>query len=516
MKLSLRLRLTFWFTAIVAFSLALFGLLNYVTVSSELNQNLDSSILSVAESLRYTIEQKQQETNQPLQVPRPSRKPSKQEEDPFAWLLIDSLGEFIGPILPPPDTVEVEKQPEVVWSAVYKHILLNSKDYFIQIADSTNEIVWRSENMRPSAENTITLPMAAEIQAEIDSTNTYQEIVQFELDGEKVRAVVLMSPHVQITVAYPMFEVEATLNDLFSSLIIALPGILLISTMGGWFLARYSLQPIELLNYEAKEITASSLSKRLPVPQVNDEIARLTVTLNDMISRLEKSFLQVRQFTSDASHELQTPLSILIGELEIALRSPKSTEEYEEILSSALEEVLRLSKVVKNLLQLSRAESGEMKLRLEPIDIGLLLEDVFEDALILCEEKHIDVECKGAESIVVTGERAQLHQALLNLVENAIKYSYERGALCLEQLTHADYVYINITDTGMGIPAKDLDHIFDRFYRVDKARSQSVSGHGLGLSIVQSIIRAHGGSISVSSRVGQGTTFQIRLPRPKT
>lgn len=513
MKLSLRLRLTIWYSTIVAVSLALFGFLNYATVSQELNENLDSSIARVAETLDNLIRQKQQETNQPLKpaaTQRHSRtaQTKSKKKDNFAFLRRDTLRSYIGPIRPIRDTASAnDEQADVVWSAVYEHILLNPKNYLIQIADTANTIIWKSDNLRPGS-----LPLPSGEIVSADSVSSRRIVPRYHYNDQTLRLLLYRSSTVQISVGYPVSEIEGTLKDLFSSLVIALPGVLLLSTIGGWFLAKYSLQPIDDITRSAQDITAHNLSRRLPMPPVNDEVARLTETLNEMIARLEASFRQIQQFTGDASHELRTPLAILMGELEIALRTAKKPEEYQDVIISALEEVVRLSKVVEHLLELSRAESGQVEMHFELMKLDHMLTDIYEDAMILSEEREIQVHYTAEKNVEIYGDKVRLHQAFLNIVDNAIKYTPNGGEIFITLWREKQYAVVSIRDTGVGIPAQDINNIFDRFYRVDKARSQDVRGHGLGLAIVKWAIEAHNGSVELQSEVGKGTTFTVRLP----
>jgi len=323
-------------------------------------------------------------------------------------------------------------------------------------------------------------------------------------DGKVMRVLFYRSNLLQITIAYAIDEVRSTLNELFSLMLYLLPLIFFVSLAGGWWLASYSLQPIEKITQTAREITARRLDQR--------------ITLNDMIARLEASFQQIRQFTSDVSHELRTPLSILMGELELALRSRRSPEEYEQILSTALEEVIRLSKLVQNLLELSRAETGQINLTMEQLDLSLLLHDIVEDAEILAEAKNIQVHSSIETPLWIRGDKHRLYQAFLNLVDNAVKYTPENQTIAIRGARQGQNVVVEIEDTGIGIPAKDIPFIFRRFYRVDKARSRKIQGQGLGLAIVQWIIHSHGGEIQVESTPGKGSCFRIILPvaQPKT
>lgn len=287
---------------------------------------------------------------------------------------------------------------------------------------------------------------------------------------------------------------------------------LLISTLGGFILARISLKPIDDLATSAREITASNLSNRLPEPKTNDEVARLTYTLNEMIARLEGSFNQIKQFTADVSHELRTPLAILTGELEVALRSDKTPEEYQTLLISALEEVGRLSKVVRTLLDLSRAETGQVSIDHQVVNLSAMLDELSEDAMILAEERSISVGSMIEPAIFIDGDSVRLHQALLNILDNAIKYTPEGGDILMRLVQEGDRAILRLSDTGVGIAPEHLPHIFDRFYRADQARSQDIQGNGLGLSIVKWIIEAHEGTIRAESKQNKGTMITIVLP----
>lgn len=535
MQLSFRLRLMIGYAGIVAFTVAVFSAAFYVTVFDDLNSNLDSSMQRVAESLDDIIKQKQRETRQPLrpaQTNRPKRKdsPLAQPSDYFSFLREQSRRTFIGPVLPPPDTAKQKAQEaDVVWSAVYEHILFNPKNYYIQVADTSGAIVWRSENL---VNQNSALPLPSDGMLAGDTLPFRCTLPRYPFgklfvkaaagkpastSKQTLRLFVYRTVNVQISVGYPVGEIETTLGDLIATLVMAIPLVLAVALVGGWLLARYFVQPVEAITRTAQEITAHNLGQRIPVRQVNDEITRLAETLNEMISRLEDSFKQIRQFTGDASHELRTPLAVLMGELEIALRSPKSSEEYQDVLTSALEEVHRLSQVVQNLLELSRADSGQVHIVRDTVNISAMLDDIYEDAMILAEERDIRVEYRSTPDVMLLGDKVRLHEALLNVVDNAIKYTHAGGRIiialeCEDDEEQSQCALVSVSDTGVGIPADEIPRIFDRFYRVDKARSKEVGGHGLGLSIVKWIVEAHHGSIHVQSHIGKGTTFFIRIP----
>lgn len=505
-----------WYTVIVAVPLLVLIVLTYITVQQELNDNLDSSLQRVAESLDYIIRKKQEETRQPLRPslserPRKTKQNAPLSSDYFEFFRAVERKRFVGPIIPPKDTTkQIEEKSDVVWSAVYEHILLNPKNYFIQVADSSGVIVWRSENLQQQKSRQLPFPSVGMLAG--DTYPFRYTIPNLSFGKQRLRIFVYHTGTVQVSVGYPVDEVETTLNKLFSSLIFALPLVLMLAVGSGWFLAKYFVQPVEEMTRLADDITAHNLSQRLPERRVNDELTRLARTLNAMIERLERSFKQIRQFTGDASHELRTPLAILMGELELALHSDRTPDEYQDIIASAVEEVSRLTQVVKNLLELSRADSGQVPLDVGVMSISALLEDIVEDAMILGEEKNIRVQSTIERDVVILGDKVRLHQAFLNIIDNAVKYTPKGGAVTVSLRKIDETALVSVTDTGVGIPEGDQELVFDRFYRVDKSRSGEVGGHGLGLSIVRWVVEAHLGKIKVTSQLGKGSIFFIWLP----
>ena len=506
-NISLRFRLVFWYSAIVSGTLLTFGIAAYITVSSDLYQNLDTSLERVSRSLDYIIQKKQKETMQPLK-PAPRRKKYYRQQkeiaaDSFAFfrkntVVLDTSIAFRN------DSNGVDEDP--VWSAVYEHILFNPKNFYIQISDLKGQVVWRSENL--DTNSLATVP--------IQNTNGFEPIISSThiLTGKShnLRLLRTRTKQAYISVGYSLEEIDTTLYELFTSLLIGFPVVLLISTIGGFILARVSLKPIDDLATSAREITASNLSNRLPEPKTKDEVARLTHTLNEMITRLEESFYQIKQFTADVSHELRTPLAILTGELEVALKSEKSTREYQELIISCLEEVERLSNVVRTLLDISRAETGQVHIEQKRINLSLMLEEISEDAEILAEEKNITVGKMIEPGLFVEGDDIRLHQALLNIVDNSVKYTNIGGDILIRLVKQGNDAVLRLSDTGVGISEEHLPHIFDRFFRADQARSKDIQGNGLGLSIVKWIIEAHQGIITAESTIGKGTMITIILP----
>jgi heavy metal sensor kinase len=293
----------------------------------------------------------------------------------------------------------------------------------------------------------------------------------------------------------------------------ALPVIVFVGGLLGWLLTKRAMQPLQDLVRTSESITGASLSLRIPLRGAGDEIDRLIDTFNRMIGRLENSFQQMRQFTTDVSHELRTPITAVRGQLEVALMTARSEEELRDAIQAALEESERLSNLVKAMLALSHAESGQTVLRRQQQDLSVLAGDVLEQFHILAEEagvRLLAVLPPGCEAEI---DRTQFERLVSNLLSNAIKYTPSGGEVRLRLTPGAGSVELAVEDTGCGIPPEHLPHIFDRFYRVPGADAGSERGLGLGLSFVAWIVSAHGGKIDVSSQPASGSSFVVTLPR---
>jgi heavy metal sensor kinase len=302
------------------------------------------------------------------------------------------------------------------------------------------------------------------------------------------------------------------LRHLRTTLFFFLPGMLGLSIFSGRLMARRVLQPIETITREAQTIEAQDLNRRLPVANPQDEIGQLVGVLNSLLSHLEGAFVQMRQFTADAAHELRTPLAVLRCGMEVIMTRARCVEEYQEALSTSIEEVSRLSRIVDNLFLLARADAGSQEFTWEPVDLGTLVQEVYEQAELMAEVKGLNISLHTDGEISVQGDYARLKQLVLNLVDNAVKYTSAGGAIRLAVEREEGWAKIVVEDTGIGIPSQALSHIFARFYRVDKARSLDTGGGGLGLSICQWVAQAHGGKVIVRSQVGAGSTFIVSLP----
>jgi signal transduction histidine kinase len=250
----------------------------------------------------------------------------------------------------------------------------------------------------------------------------------------------------------------------------------------------------------------------LPVAKTGDQLERLSAALNRMIERLEESFLYVSRFTADASHELRTPLTILRGELEAAAEQPEIAPDLRETIGSALEETERLSHIVENLMAISRLDAGEARMERDILDLAELAASTTEQIRLLAVDKDVALQCESEERVAVEGDRARLKQVIVNLVDNAIKYTPAGGLVGVKVYASNGRAMLEVNDNGVGIPAEALPHIFERFYRVDKARSRQMGGAGLGLSIIKAIVTAHGGQVRVESVEGRGSRFLVELP----
>ena len=308
---------------------------------------------------------------------------------------------------------------------------------------------------------------------------------------------------------------DRTLWELVGTMLLVAPLLLGVSIALSYAIAGRAFKPVDRMIDEVQAITdGRSLHRRLPVDGANDEIARLALTLNEMMGRLESSFAALRRFTADASHELKTPLAVLRADVERAMHPTTVRGERMVALEEALQEITRMADLVESLLTLARADEGRFDLHLEPVQLEPLTHEVFETAVILGEHAGLEVTLPTVEPSTVLGDARRLRQLFLNLVTNAIKYTGRGGSVEITLTSAGRTAAFSVRDTGIGIAAADLPHVFERFWRADRARSRTSErgGFGLGLSISQWIAEAHGGSIAVRSRLGRGSTFTVTLP----
>ena len=314
-----------------------------------------------------------------------------------------------------------------------------------------------------------------------------------------------------IQVGMATARMEHTLVRFVEALLLLVAPALLLAAIGGAMIARAALRPVDEIAGIARRITAEDLTRRIPQRGTRDELDHLTATLNEMLARLDAAFVQLRRFAADAAHELRTPLTVLRGGLEVALRNPRSAAEYERVLRSSLEEVERLGRLAEDLLLLSRATAGLEGTRTS-VDLQPLVVDVAEIGLRLAQPRRVRVHVKEPAQVTVVGDGGALRRAILNLVENAVKYTPPGGTVEIALAREDRWAVLAVTDTGAGIDPADLARVFEPFVRLDAARARETGGTGLGLAIAQAIVVAHGGTIGVDSTLGAGSTFTIRLP----
>jgi len=464
---TIKFKLTLWYVVILAIILSSFSLFLYFTLADSLYTGVDNKIKTMAEIVVSSA------------------------RSPFgAGTSITDLDQIMT-----------------------KRFGIRPLGRFIQILDESGRVGDRSTNLRD-----VQIPISVQtLKAASKGKTTFETV---EVMGKYPLRVVTMPVTENekmvgiVQVGSSLEGVEEALQQLLLILLIAVPVALLITSAGGLFLANKALRPVDEITQIARRIGSGDLSQRIRIKRVNDELGRLASTFNEMIAKLETSFRQVRRFTADASHELKTPLTILRGEVEVGLKKKRGMKEYQRILASNLEEISRMSRIVDDLLTLSRADMGEVSMEREEIELSTLAREVWEDLQILAREKRIQLKFMDDGFTKVEGDPLFLRQLILNLTENSLKYTPSGGKVELKVKGDQEQgeVRIFVSDTGVGIARKDLKRIFDRFFRVDKARTRNTGGTGLGLSICQWIVQAHEGQIAVESTVGKGSTFTVTLP----
>ena len=305
---------------------------------------------------------------------------------------------------------------------------------------------------------------------------------------------------------------DRVLKALALTLAAGLPVLTGLAIFGGYVLMKRAMKPVQEIIASAQDITLHNLNHRLPVTDTGDEIEEMSKVLNQMIARLDESFQHVTRFTADASHELRTPLTVIHCELEALLRDATLSIELREALGSILEEVVHLVRIVEGLFALSKLDTGSARIERTRFDLAKLAETTAEQMCLLAEEKKIQLTCETRDPVMVEGEHPRLKQVIVNLLDNAIKYTPEGGNIVLTVREKNGHTLLEEADSGLGVPESALPHLFKRFYRADEAHSREVDGAGLGLSIVQSICAAHGGSVSIANIKPNGCLVTVLLP----
>jgi heavy metal sensor kinase len=461
--MSIRTRLTVWYSVVLLAIVVTIGVLSYSWLRSRLVRDLDASLLTVAQVIHDTGY---------------SRGPSPDRRDPEAV-----LRELLGP---------------------------EYYDKFFQLRDPEGRP--HVPAPRPRADE---LPLSA--QARANAAGGQRTIETVEPAGrDPVR--VLTMPIVRdgrvaeiVQVGMSLRRVRAELGRYLETLVLLIPVGVGLAALGGAVIARAALRPVDEMTRTARRITAEDLRRRVEHRGSDDELDRLAETLNDMLARLEEAFTQTRRFAADAAHELRTPLTVLKGGIEVALRVARTPGEYRAVLASSLEEVERLIRLAEDLLLLSRSVAGPEVPRL-PVELEPLLLDVFDVGAQLGRSAGVSVRIDDAGPATVRGDAVALRRAVLNLVENAVKYTAPGGKVELSLIAGDRVATLSVADTGIGIEPAAADRIFEPFVRLDAARARETGGSGLGLAIARSIVIAHGGALTVESRPGAGSRFTISLP----
>ena len=456
---SVRIRLTLWYAGVLALSLIAFALVIYYAAGNIFHERQDESLRSTAQTV--------------------------------ASAYVEEFAE----------AHSLTKAGEIVLSEI------TFPNRYVQLTDNSGKPIAASANLSGS---TIALPAAVFADARAHGFS------HATVNGLRV-TVVPLSPDQTLgyaAVAEPLSVVEAGLGELRRDLFAGAFLVLLLASGGGYFLARKSLAPIASMNSQTQRISAENLSARLDLTNSRDELGRLATTINDLLARLESSFKEQQRFIADASHELRTPLAVLRGETEVALGKTRTVEEYQQSLSLIQDEAERLSRIVEDLFILARQPiNTRAALNKERVSLNDAVRDCARAAQVLAVRKGVRLKLEhDSPSIALNGDEELIRRLILNLLDNAVKYTPSGGEISLALGRQNGSAEIVVRDTGIGIPEASQPRVFDRFYRVDKARARAMGGAGLGLSIAQWIVEAHGGAISIVSTPGKGSTFTVVLP----
>ena len=451
---SIRVRLTGWYTVVLSLMLAVYAATTFVAVRHEFLEQLDEQL-----------------------------------HDEF-----EAAEGFLTPTA----------EGRVVWSGDRRHDPDNDEDRGSDVWSVSGESIFRSGA-------SAALPPVA--MAATGAQRHYESIV---VNGHRWRTLtgttLVGERAVVLRVSRSEDRLRAQLREILIVLVFGLPLVVTLAGAGGYVLARRALTPIDHLASEARRITAERLHERLSVPNQHDEIGRLAAVINDTFARLESSFDQLRRFTADASHELRTPLSIIRGIGEAGLGETRSPAEYKEAMGSMLEEVDRLTTLVDTLLRLSYGDAGTVRLSRAAIDLGQLTRDVVSSLGVLAEERNQRLRVDVPDGVTVAADRLVLREAITNVVDNAIKYSPNASSIDVRVQVDGNQALLTVADEGPGIALAHRERIFDRFFRLDEARSRDSGGTGLGLAIAKWAVEVNGGHVSVETGTNGGSIFRIVLP----
>lgn len=457
---SIRFRLALWYTLVLSLTFILISFTIYQYVRSTLSDSLDKSLVKEAEWVHARVER----------------------------------GMLRGELR------------QAVAEDLFEHASYFPLKEYVEVRDSTGALYYQSPNLSSDTLYSSVVLLG-------DTSEGLRSTASFR--NHEIRLVLLRSATAMVLLGMPADSLTQPLRELLIVFAWIFPFVVLVGAVGGVFLARKSFAKINDVIEIAKNITADRLHDRIPAHDAQDEIGSIITTFNHMIARLDSSFERLRQFSADASHELRTPLSVIRVQLETALRGNASPSELREVSANCLDEAMRMSTIIDNLLLLARADAGQDVIKREPVDLQDLMREMYAESVIIASSKLISVTLRQVEAATIVGDEQRLRQMILNLIDNAVKYNRSKGEIHLSLVVEAQLANIRVQDTGIGILESEIPRIFDRFYRVDRARSREMGGSGLGLSISRWIVEAHGGEIRVSSRPNQGSEFLVSLPLAK-
>jgi len=465
--LSLRARVTSWYIGLLAVTLVLFSVAVYAGIHSYLKSTLQRGLQSTAETIAQTYL---------AHIPEKGQR----------W----ALGEI---------------------RESYDN---GASDRFVRIS-TDGTVLYKTGDMRDPTIRIDDLPIPA-IAAAFHSQKTYhQDVTAYTLPFYATDGRVIL-----VEAGASLDAMQQTLHSLAETLSITTPLVLLIATIGGYWLMKRPLRPLVVLTDKAEDVGRKQLGERLPVIPTGDELERLTHALNRMIGRLEESLAHNYRFSADASHELRTPLTIMRGELEEMVQLANLPPQAVENLVSTLDEIDRMSRIVNSLMTITRLDSGGERMDLVPVDIAALTRTTMDHMRLLAVERGIPLTLEAPGSLFVQADAMRMKQVLVNLIDNAIKYTPANdeaagdaaGGVHVSLEVSGEQVVLQVADHGIGIATAVIPHVFERFYRADYARNRVAGGVGLGLAIVKTIITAHNGEVFVRSVEGQGTTISVHLP----
>jgi heavy metal sensor kinase len=384
---------------------------------------------------------------------------------------------------------------------------------FVRVTRLPETLVYRSN---PPADRSFD-PSAVRPIARSTSGSAADPVIELDLEQHlMIRATTVGtgSGTFLVELGISVAPIEAALDRLLDLLAVLLPVLIACAAAGGYWLVNRALRPVDRLSRTAEHMSLQNLGQRLPVVHSGDALERLSMSFNTMLGRLRDSLQTSRRFLADASHELRTPLTVIKGELEELTRESRLTEaELRERVGSVLEEVARLEHLVSGLLVLSRLDAGGTQGAWVGVDLAELASNTAEHMRLMAEDRGIELDLSALNMAIVQGDQARLKQIIVNLLDNAIRFTPRGGTVSLRTASDETGSVLEVSDTGVGIPEASIAHVFDRFFRVDQGRSREDGGAGLGLSIVKSICSAHGAEIDVTSQLNSGSCFRVRFPR---